>query len=87
MSDRHSLVVPFLDDSSPYAHGVEFGMLYARMRASSGEDAIEDLFMVGNQDQILLAASRVGWHVQEVADAAPGMAKCEGWFWCKMVRK
>jgi hypothetical protein len=58
----YGLICPFLDQSPRYAYGVEFGMLYARMDGGD-EDEIEDYFCRANQDQILLAASRLGWHV------------------------
>ena len=56
------LICPFLDQSPRYAYGVEFGMLYARMDAGD-DDVIDDYFCRANQDQILLAASRLGWQV------------------------
>jgi hypothetical protein len=57
----HSLICPFLSDDPAFAYGVEFGMLYSRMR--NGEDVIEDYFCRANQDQILLLASRLRWRV------------------------
>lgn len=82
---NYGLVVPFLNQSSDFAHGVEFGMLYARMRGG-GEDEIRGLFLVGNQDQILLAAGRTGWHVECVAEADPELAShaAKGWFYLHM---
>jgi hypothetical protein len=74
-----TLICPFLNQSSDFALGVEFGRLYARMRI--GEDAeISDYFCIENQDQILLVASRLGWEVVEMSswDA--------DWFWC-LLRK
>lgn len=59
---EHSLVLPFLDESSSFAHGVEVGMLYQRMRFG-GERVIEELFLIDNEEQILLMAGWLGWHV------------------------
>lgn len=73
---KNTLVCPFLDDSPAYALGVEFGLLYARMRDADGP--IEDYFTRANQDQILLLASRSGWIV---ADMKPWD---KSWFWCRL---
>ena len=59
MSDQQ-LVCPFLDESISFAAGVEFGMLFARMKTAR---VIDDLFTLENQDQILLLASRASWDV------------------------
>jgi len=67
------MVCPFLDRSTAYAHGVEFGILYERMK---NEDAIDDIFTIENQEQINLCASRLGWHV-ETSEALPDV---EDWF-------
>lgn len=64
------LICPFLDQSPRYAYGVEFGMLYARMDAGS-EVLIDDYFCRANQDQILLAASRLGWQVTAMGPCGP----------------
>ena len=53
----HSLICPFLTDDPVFAYGVEFGLLYARMRDSVG--VIDDYFCRANQDQILLLANRL----------------------------
>lgn len=64
MSDtNHSLVCPFLNENPDYACGVEFGMLFVRMKT---ETRIDDCFTVRNQDQILLLASRSGWSVLQM---------------------
>jgi hypothetical protein len=55
---ENSLVMPFLDHDPKYAHGVEFGMLYVRMR-DGGEGVIGDYFLADNEDQILLAGGRL----------------------------
>jgi hypothetical protein len=75
----HNLIVPFLTDNPEFARGVEFGMLYARMRQE--QTAIADYFLLANQEQILLAANRLGW---EVLTLKPN---CPGWFWCVMQRR
>jgi hypothetical protein len=72
----NTLVCPFLNADPVYAFGVEFGMLYARMRSS--DEPIGDYFTIQNQDQILLAASRLGWSVEEIRKWG------DGWFWCRM---
>lgn len=75
-----SLVVPFLDDSPEYARGVEFGMVYTELRDT---DATEYANYVSraNQDQVLLAASRLGWFVAE-------MTPHDGsWFWLRLERR
>jgi len=71
----YTLVCPFLNDDPTYSLGVEFGMLYARMQA---EDRVADYFSRKNQEQILLAANRLGWRVVEVR------SQNKDWFWCEM---
>ena len=61
----HSLICPFLTDDPVFAYGVEFGLLYARMRDGS-DDVIEDYFCRANQEQILLLANRIGWKVTKM---------------------
>jgi hypothetical protein len=56
----YGLLCPFLDESPSYAHGVEFGMLWALMRT---ETIIKDYFTTANQEQITLAANRMGWKI------------------------
>lgn len=74
---EHRLLCPFLDDSAMFTRGVEFGMLFARMRRAK---LIADYFLRENQDQILLIASRAGWKILEM--------KAEGdWLWIKMKRR
>lgn len=80
MSDHgHGLVFPFLDGSPAFAHGVEIGLLHARMR-DGGEGRIETYCLIDNQEQITLMANRQGWRVLRMK-AGP-----EGWFWCEMER-
>jgi hypothetical protein len=73
---EHELLCPFLDSDPAYARGVEFGILWTRLRASDGP--IGDYFTRANQDQILLAASRLGWSVEEIRLAG------KDWFWCRL---
>ena len=79
--DDHVLILPFLDDSHSFANGVEIGLLVARMRGD--EDVIEDHFSLQNEDMVLLAASRLGWHV--VAIDYP--EEYVQWFFVRMERK
>ena len=72
----NTLICPFLNSDPVYAHGVEFGLLYARMRDS--DEPVADYFTRENQDQILLLANRLGWSVVEVR------AWDKTWFWCRM---
>jgi hypothetical protein len=61
----NSLVCPFLNHDPVYAYGVEFGILYTRMR-NGAATVIEDYFCRANQDQILLLASRLRWRVTKM---------------------
>ncbi len=71
------LLCPFLDPSETYALGVEFGMLWEQMRR---KQRIKGYFLRGNQEQILLAASRMGWHVKQIE------THDKSWFWLTMSR-
>lgn len=75
---NNTLICPFLNPEPVYAYGVEFGMLYVRMRDS--DEPVADYFTRENQDQILLLASRLGWSVEEMRPWG------KDWFWCKMER-
>ncbi len=81
MADN-TLVCPFLDESPTYAYGVEFGMLYAKMRDPSVE-RIADYFCTENQEQITLAANRLGWKITFMEQWYGG----PGWMWVRMIRK
>lgn len=72
----YDLVCPFLTDDPMFSYGVEFGMLYVRMREES--DLISDFFSRENQDRILLLASRLGWVVLQMKPWG------EDWFWCEL---
>jgi hypothetical protein len=73
---RYTLVCPFLADDPTSAHGVEFGLLFARM--NSGEEKIKGYFCRQNQERILLLANRMGWGVKQVKPWG------KDWFWCVM---
>ncbi len=47
-----------------YAYGVEFGQVWAEMRAT--DEPIARYFTTQSQDQILLDPSRLGWTVEEM---------------------
>lgn len=73
---EHTMVCPFLNGEPAYAHGVEFGMLYCQMRDS--DEPVEGYFHRENQDQILLAASRLGWTAEDIK------AHDDFWFWVRL---
>jgi hypothetical protein len=75
----YSLVCPFLSDDPMFAYGVEFGLLYARMKDEA--EWIEDYFCRENQDRILLLANRLGWAVRAVKPWD------KFWFWCELERQ
>lgn len=72
----NTLLCPFLNTDPAFAYGVEFGLLWARMQ--NEEEPIADYFTRANQDQILLAASRLGWAVAEMKPWD------RYWFWCRL---
>ncbi len=76
---NYSIICPFLTDDPMFAFGVEFGLLFARMR--SGEERIGGYFCRQNQDRILLLAGRLGWHVEQM------QAWDKDWFWCALGKK
>ena len=69
------MVTPFLTDDEMFAFGVEFGMLYERMKLG---EPIELTFHLENQDRITLMASRLGWMVEEMKTLD------EDWFACRL---
>ena len=75
----NTLVCPFLSADPVYAYGVEFGMLYPELRDS--DEPIARYFTIQNQDQILLAASRLGWAVEEMKPWG------RDWFWCRLEKR
>lgn len=81
MKQNYNLACPFLDESPRYSLGVEFGLLWAEMRAKEEHgEAIQGYFRVRNQEQITLAANRLGWKVVEMKPWE------SGWFFLKMER-
>jgi hypothetical protein len=72
------LVVPFLTDDKMFAYGVEYGLLYARVRHADKGETVKDYVSRENQERVLLMANRLGWSV----------GKCEPhdecWFWLEM---
>jgi hypothetical protein len=76
----YGLVCPFLTDDPMFAYGVEFGLLYARMRGGA-EAIISDYFCRENQDRILLLASRLGWSVKQIKPWD------KDWFWCALEKE
>jgi len=75
MMATYDLVCPFLNDNPQYAYGVEFGILYERMKT---EEGIKDFFLLANQEQITLHANRSGW----IIDKMEIWDKC--WVWIEM---
>ncbi len=78
---KNTLLCPFLDDDPRFAFGVEFGLLWARMK--DGEP-IAGYFTVANQDQILLAASRLGWTANMPDPPGEPGPWLEDWFWLEL---
>jgi hypothetical protein len=74
---EYHLLCPFLQESADFAHGVEFGMLFERMKRAR---KIADYFLRKNQDQILLLASRFGWDVIRLKSSGD-------WVWIKMKKR
>lgn len=72
----YGFIVPFLDESLPYAFGVELGMLLADMRHL---DVIEGYYTLANQEQITLMANRLKWRIDEMKPWDKG-----DWFWLRM---
>ena len=75
----YGLVLPFLDPSPSYAHGVEMGRLCERMKH---EDEIKDYVTIENQEQVTLAANRLGWQINKMEPWEGG-----DWFWLEMHKK
>lgn len=78
---RNPLLVPFLTDDPVFAHGVEVGMLFWQM-AHGGEGLIEGYFLIDNEEQILVMASRLGWHAEQIE-----RGEWPGWFWCRLEKQ
>ena len=76
---EYGLVCPFLNHNPVYAYGVEFGMLWCKLQDPE-IDVIEDYFLLANQEQITLAANRLGWHIVEMRSWG------KDWMWVEMRR-
>ncbi len=76
------LLCPFLDDHPKYAFGVEFGMLWERMRNPDVSE-IRDYYTTENQEQITLAANRNGWRIVEMSDVPESKSR---WIWIHLER-
>lgn len=74
---RWGCVVPFLDTDVKYAHGVEFGQLFERLKEA---DKIHEYITRANQDQVLLLLSRLGWTVETIKEHD------ENWFYIEANR-
>lgn len=61
---EYSLICPFLNEDETYALGVEFGLLYSELKKLP--ETYQSYIQVGNQDQILLLASRFKYYVEEM---------------------
>ncbi len=72
----YGLLVPFLERDKRYALGVEYGMLHERMR---NESEVTGYFTLDNQEQITLAANRLGWTIRSMEPWGGG-----DWFWLEM---
>lgn len=72
----HGLICPYIDNDPKFAYGVEFGMLFVRMRGD--EELIEGCFLRANQDQILLACNWLGWRAVKMKPHD------EDWMWFRL---
>lgn len=83
--DGNSLVCPFLNADPAFAFGVEFGMLWERMRRGDA-DEIGQYFTTANEEQIRLAAGRLGWDIAEIklTDEDPDD---KGWVFMRLVKR
>jgi hypothetical protein len=57
------LITPFLSDSLDFALGFEAGKCYQQMQ--EGENPIEGMYHLANQDQLFLTAGNLGYTVRE----------------------
>jgi hypothetical protein len=79
-----SLVLPFLDPSRRYCHGVELGMQVAS-NMFAGADVVKGYFRAENEEQIRLACYRLGYAVRELKPWR-WEGKRTGWVWMLLVR-
>ena len=74
---KNALVLPFLNQSDDFYHGVEFGFgVVAPM--VSGEELIQGYFRTENEEQIRLACYRFGYHVEELKPWRPRKKRRDG---------
>jgi hypothetical protein len=78
-SEKWGLVLPFLRDDLGFAEGVELGMLWETLKQQP--DEWMSYCLIGNQDQILLAADRQGYTVVEMREPK------DGWFYLHLQRR
>lgn len=76
---NYNLVCPFLTDDPLFAFGCEFGMLYAELK--DRPRTIKNYFTIENQEQILLLANRLGYHVVKMKPWG------DQWFFLKLRRR
>lgn len=82
---EYSLLIPFLDPSQRYCRGVELGMqIIAPML--NGKRVIRGYFRSRNEEQIRLAAHRMGYEVTLVK-AWRFEGKRTGWVRMKLKKK
>ncbi len=80
-----SLLVPFLDQSQTYAHGVELGMqVLAPMLRKRRR--IRNYFRTENEEQIRLTAGRLGYSVDKI-EPWQYEGQDTGWVWMEMNRR
>jgi hypothetical protein len=56
-----SLITPFLTDDPVFAAGVEFDLLFRRLR--DGEKLVKEYIQRKNQDRVLVMAGRLGYEI------------------------
>ena len=84
MSQNYGLLIPFLNEDPAYCYGVEFGMRVV-VPMCRGRRLIKGYFRTENEEQIRLAASRMGYDVVELKPWHHGGMET-GWVWMKMRR-
>lgn len=60
----YTLVAPFLTDDPMFARGVQYGMIYMRLRHTK-RNRITEQFVEADEEQIRLMAHRIGWTVKK----------------------
>ena len=82
---EHSLLIPFLNKSDDYCHGVEFGMMVAA-KMVSGVKRIRGYFRTENEEQIRLACYRMKYDVVEL-EPWEHEGEDTGWVWMVLKRR